>query len=259
MLQCNPGPCKADVGYNNLPLYVHEIRQGSSKCTNVLISGIASQNFPGLIRIFPTATEFSRQVPILSDEKNPIFPDIFLRSYLRTGVSCLGTSPPLSPTPTPRFRPPPPPDPAPPFCPVGPVERSFPQLASCTKRPNLQTQSPNFCRHNHRILQTATQFRRQNNQVLPTATEFCRHNHRISPTATEFRRQLPIFADRITEFSRHDRSGKRAHLFTVSTFQGRWLRRCNPRNALRRRFNVLASGCEVDMPGCPLHSHPLPW
>ena len=67
-------------------------------------------NFSDSFRILPTATELYRQVPMFPDEKRPIFIDIFLRSYLRMDVCCLGTSPsPLTPIPrsrppTPRFR-----------------------------------------------------------------------------------------------------------------------------------------------------------
>ena len=153
-------------------------------------------NFSDSYRILQTAIEFYQQLPIFSDEKRPIFPDRFLRLYLRTAESCLRTSLPFPQPPDPV---PPPPDPAPPFCPAGPVELRLPPPATCTKRPNFTDTATEFCRQLPNFSDRDTEFRRQSYRILPT--------------------EIPNFADRDTEFCLQKRGGKRAHLFTVSTFQ----------------------------------------
>ena len=112
-------------------------------------------------RYFPTATDFFRQ-------KMTVIFDIFLRSYLRTAAPCLGTFPPLSPTPNPV---PPRPEPAPPSGPADPVENRFPPPGACG-------------------LQEITEFYRQNHRIVPTELPIFTDRHRNYPT------ELPNFTDR---------------------------------------------------------------
>ena len=115
-------------------------------------------NFSDSYRILQTAIEFHQQLPIFSDEKRPIFPDRFLRLYLRTAESCLRTSLPFPQPPDPV---PPPPDPAPPLCPAGPVELLLPSPATCTNDrilPNFFDRDTKLCRQLPNFADRDTEF-----------------------------------------------------------------------------------------------------
>ena len=176
------------------------------------------QNFPRFgryffdsYRIFPTATDFFRQLPNftnsyrilptatdLSDEKRPIFSDRFLRFYL------------YIPSPFPNPPIPSIPDPAPPFCPAGPVELRLPPSATCTKRPNftdtateLSRQLPNFptgvpiFADSYRIFRQRYRICLQKYRILRTATEFCRQNYRILPTEKKWETSSPFHSQHV--------------------------------------------------------------
>ena len=139
-------------------------------------------NFSDSYRILQTAIEFYQQLPIFSDEKRPFFPDIFLRSYLRTAAHCLGTSPPLSPISTPRFRPPTPRT-RPPIWPGRPRRAPLPAAG------RLQ-ETTEFYRQNHRILQTELPNFTDRHRNYPTELPNFTDRHRNYPT------ELTNFADR---------------------------------------------------------------
>ena len=140
-------------------------------------------------RVFPTATEFFRQLPNFTisyrilptatllqdfpDEKQPIFPHRFLCFYLKTAVSCLRTSHPLSPTP--RTRPP----------------RSRPPILPCWPR-----RAP-LAAAGH--LHKSAEFHRHSNRILATVTEFFQQRYRILPQLPNFSDSYQ-FADKDTEF-----------------------------------------------------------
>ena len=129
-------------------------------------------------------------------------------------MSCLGTSPP--PYPHPPIQ-----SPQPPIPPSHPT-RPAPSSASSRRRLSarndriLQTQSPNFADKITNFADRITEFRNRY-RMLPTATEF-------ADRITEFRRQLPNFANSYRFLPTLQRR-TRAHLLTVSIFQGSWLRR----------------------------------
>ena len=153
--------------------------------------------------IFPTATEFSRQlphdrnfptawrqVPFFFSEKLFFsdFFDIFLHSYMRLPPNrCVlfryipSLFPNLHPPISPPYTPIPPPTPS---CPPVPVERSFPPLAACTKRPSFT------------FTDTITEICRQLPNLADRSTGNCRqlpysaYSYRIS--TTNFRRAIQV-------------------------------------------------------------------
>ena len=154
-------------------------------------------------RMFLTATEFYRQLPKF-DRKPATGTDfsrrktsVFFRSYLRTGVSCIGTSPPPSSPLTPRS--------SSPIWPGRPLPRARNDRILPIQSPNFVDRITEFCRQNHRISPTAIEFRQQLPNSSDRITNFADRQRQLPNFAdriTEFRQQLLNFADRITEFRR---------------------------------------------------------
>ena len=151
------------------------------------------RDFSESYRIFPTATEFSRQLQNLTDSYR-ILQTATDFSRRKTTDSYVPTSEPLRlvyvhplPFPRPHDPVPPSPDPAPPFCPAGPVELSLPPPAICTKRPNFTDRAN--CSDSYQIFPREIpnfayiyQNCRQRYRILPTEIPNVADSYRISPT-----------------------------------------------------------------------------